>query len=375
MTLPLNQQILELVKKSRNILIAFKKDWTGDAVSGALALAEFLKRAGKDADIACHGFKPKSNLSFLPASLIQSQLKDLQKFIISLDTAKTPLGEFYYDQGDGKLNIYLMPKEGRFSHQDVSTATSDYKYDLIFTLNSPDLDSLEKIFEDHRDFFFSTPKINIDHSPANENYGDINLVNLTAASTSEIIFSLLKNWQKELINDDIATYLLTGIISATKNFKISNLNPLTLASAGELVALGGRREQIVQNLYQTKFVSTLKLWGRILARLNNDLDDKLVWSSLSRQDFLETATDPGEILDVVDELIVSMPKIQAIVLLYENQEKEIDCLVYAVKNLDALEISKKFEPTGNPELARFNLKNISLAEAERTVIEEVKRKI
>ena len=112
--------------------------------------------------------------------------------------------------------------------------------------------------------------------------------------------------------------------------------------------------------------------------LNNDLDDKLVWSSISAQDFLETSTTPAEIIDVIDELIISMPKTEIIVLLYEikdNDKSEIKCIVYSVKNIDSLFISKKFDPTGNAEIAKFSLTDTSLAEAERTVIEEIKGRL
>ena len=37
------QQIFEQIKKAKNILITFSAEWSGDAVSSALALNSFLK--------------------------------------------------------------------------------------------------------------------------------------------------------------------------------------------------------------------------------------------------------------------------------------------------------------------------------------------
>lgn len=233
------------------------------------------------------------------------------------------------------------------------------------------------MYFNHSDFFYSLPKINIDNSPQNENYGNVNLVDVSRSSVSEVIFELIKKYDSKLIDGTLATYLLTGIISATKNFKTPEVTPLTLNSAGELIDCGARRDQIVQNLYQSRFLSTLKLWGRVLARLNNDLNDKIVWSSLSAVDFLETSTNPEELPDVVDELIVSMPKTEVIVLLFEGtgDNKLINVLIYTFNNRDALFLARNFEVKGSKDSARIVLHDYSLAEAERVVIDEIKKQL
>jgi len=371
------QQIFELVRKSTQILIVFKTDWNGDAVAGALALQEFCKKIGKKVDVACQNFKPSNNFSFLPLSLVNSDLGNLQRFMISVDLAKTGLGEFKYDEVGNRLNFYITPQTGQLTANDISTAVSGFRYDLIFLVNTFDLESLGELYFNHSDFFYSLPKINIDNSPQNENYGNVNLVDVSRSSVSEVIFELIKKYDSKLIDGTLATYLLTGIISATKNFKTPEVTPLTLNSAGELIDCGARRDQIVQNLYQSRFLSTLKLWGRVLARLNNDLNDKIVWSSLSAVDFLETSTNPEELPDVVDELIVSMPKTEVIVLLFEGtgDNKLINVLIYTFNNRDALFLARNFEVKGSKDSARIVLHDYSLAEAERVVIDEIKKQL
>ncbi|MFA4871696.1 MAG: hypothetical protein WC610_01375 [Patescibacteria group bacterium] len=379
MALTAIQQTFELIKKSRDILIIFKKDWTGDALASSLALANILKKSDKQVDIVCQDFKPSAALSFLPLPLILTGLQNLQKFIISIKTTDTQIGEFFYARDKERLNIYLTPQEGQFNDRDISTSTSDYKYDLIFIINSPDLESLGEVYDRHPEFFYKTAKINIDNSGRNEYFGNIDLVNLTASATAEIIYDLIKNIEEKLIDEDVATYLLAGIILATKNFKTSNVTPQTLSIASLLVAKGGRREQIVQNLYQNRFLSTLKLWGRVLTRLNRDLGGRLVWSVISASDFLETSTAPAELIDVIDELIVSMPKTEVVALIYEIKEvngAKIKCLLYSAKNnLDSLFMAKKFNPEGNKELAKFSLSDTNLAQAEQIIIQEIKGKL
>ncbi|NCN07860.1 hypothetical protein GW933_04240 [Candidatus Falkowbacteria bacterium] len=376
MALTETQQTFELIKKSRSILIVFKTDWTGDALTSAIALTKILKKIDKQVAIVCHDFKPTNNLSFLDTSAIKKTITNLQKFVISINTLQTKVGEFYYDNDSSNLNIYISPQNGQFQPNDVSTRIANYEYDLIFIINSPDLESLGEIYAKQSNFFYATPKINIDNSNKNEYFGDINIVDITKSSTAEIIYSLIKNFDKNLIDDNIATDLLAGIIMSTKNFKTLNVSPETLNTASSLITGGGRREQIIQNLYQTRYLSTLKLWGRVLSRLNNDLDDKLVWSTISSQDFLDTATSDNEIIDVIDELIVSMPKTEIIVLIYEKRDlNSVECIIYSTKNINSLLIAKRFNPTGNSEIAKFNLTNLTISAVERLVIEEIKNKL
>lgn len=373
-----NQQVFELVRQSRQILIAIKQDWNGDSLSAALALSAFLHKQGKKADVVCSEFKQSNSFSFLPSSEVKAKLDNLQKFVVSVDIAKTGLGEFEYDEADGRLNIFITPKSGQLGKQNLSTSLSGFKYDLIFLINSPDLDSLGDIYQANPDFFYAVPKVNIDHTHQNEHYGNINLVNLASAASSEVLFDLLTEWNEDLIDDNIATWLLAGIIAGTKNFKSTEVTPRTLNLAGILIAKGGRRDQIVQNLYQSRFLSTLKLWGRVLSRLNNDLSDKVVWSVLSRQDFLETSTAPEELVDVIDELIVSMPKTEIVILLYEENVGDVamvKAIVYSAKKFDAMYMARKFNPSGNKELVKFILPGMDLSQAERQVIEEIKKQI
>lgn len=372
------QQVYELVRKSRHTLIIYKKDWTGDAVSGSLALYEFLIKLGKKADIVCQDFKPSASLSYLPVASIKTALSQMQKLVVSVDLSRTGLAEFQSEKIDNRLELFITPESGRLTENDIISSVTGYKYDLILLVNTPDLASLGQAYSDNSEFFHATAKINFDHGAQNEHYGDINLVNIAYSSTSEIIYEFIREYDEGLVDHNIATYILSGIISATKNFKTAKVTPKTLNLAGSLISYGARRDQIIQNLYQSRFLTTLKLWGRVLSRLNNDLNDRVIWSKLSIGDFLETSTSPDELPEVVEELISAMPKTEIIVLLYEegrNSRIQIKVMVYAIKNRDAMEIARKFNPDGNHELAKFTLAESDLIDSERLVIEEIKSKL
>lgn len=378
MALNLTQQIFETMQKSSHPLIAFRKNWSGDAVATSLALRSVLKKFGKPAvDIASDGFAVPKKFTFLSEiNSIKPTISNLRKLIISLDVAGNPISGLHYEMKGDKLNIFVAPEEKNLDAKNISTALSDYHYDLALVLDTPDLESLGNVYHQNSDFFYRTPVVNIDHSPTNENFGQINLVEMNATSTAEILFNLLESLDPKLIDEEIATYLLAGMISKTRSFKSPNVTPRTLGIASQLIARGARREEIIKNLYQTKTIGTLKLWGRVLMRLKNDPSAKIVWSLITRDDFITSGAEAEELPEVIDELIANSPDANIVVLFYEipytnSQETKICCLIKSLKGATADRlISHSAE--GGKDFKQFCLTGMKLVDAEKMVIEEIK---
>lgn len=358
-----NQQIFEQIKKAKNILITFNRVWSGDAVASALALYQVLKKLDKNVDIAAEKFGQGDLYNFLPGySNIQNSLDNLRKFIITLDISDAKVDKIKYKLEENTLDFIISPRDGFFTHDDIKSRSGDFKFDLIITLDTPDLESLGSIYDNDTEFFYQVPIINIDHNSNNEEYGQINQVELTAIATTEIIFNLLNDYSRDLIDENIATCLLAGIISKTKSFKTQNITPQSLSISSQLVSLGARREEIVTKLYRSRSLNVLKLWGRVLAKLKSSLDNKLVWSTLSQHDFAKTGTGENDLDEVIDELIINIPQAKIVALIYESELKEKDeiikatnALIYSVKNIDSLALTKKWEPIGTKYLAKITL--------------------
>lgn len=369
------QQARELIERSQSILIVFKQHYDGDAVASALAMAALCRRLDKKVALACANWPGNNRYSFLPTDDISSSLTKLQQLVISVDTTNSRISEFYYDRQIDKLNIYLTPESTNLKPEAISITTSHYRYDLIITVATPELEALGSLSEKNSDFFHQTPKLCFDSSERNDHYGNINVVELTSSSTAELLYDFFKLWMGDTwLDEQISTYLLTGIIAATNNFKSTHLTPKTLAVASDLITRGAQRERIIQNLYQNRFISTLKLWGRVLARVNTELDDRLIWSQLSQQDFLETGSSPTELPDVIDELIVSMPKVAAAVIVYEEPKSGLFySLVYGGTTIDLGEALKIFKPATSIGLCRIRINQPTLIEAQRAVVTELKK--
>jgi len=371
------QQIKQLLSEKKQILITFRKNANGDATASAIALFLFLKKMGKQTDIVCENFSVPQGIKFLKhADEIKPGFEYLQKFILAIDIKETGLKELSYDVKDEKLRIYITPKNGFLNREDVKTAQSDFKYEVIFVLDSPDLESLGNLYDSNTDLFYKKPIINIDSSTANENFGQINIIDLQTSSTAEVVYNLISKIAPELIDEDIATAILTGMIAKTKSFKSPDVKPETLSTASKLMSLGAKRDYIVQNLYRTKSISTLKLWGQALSHLQHDPTIGLVWTTITHDDFGRSGTTENDLKDIISELISSSPEAKMILLLNESSiadDKNIHGIFTCEKVGDALTLMKPFGATGNKRQINLKIENKTLNQAEMEIIEYIKK--
>ena len=375
MALDERQQVLEQLRKAERPLIAFRRDWNPDAAASAVALASVLDGMGKKTEIVCDGFAAPEHLAFLPQlKRVRSEMAGLRTFVISVDAQKNRIGELSYEAKDGFLHIYLTPKSGSLEASQVKTGATDYRHDLVVTVDTPDVASLGGLREAAADFFFRTPIVNIDHAAANERYGQANHVDATAAATSEVVYRLARELGRP-IDADLATVLLTGIVAKTRSFRSGAITPQTLTAASELVAAGARRDVIVSSLYRTKTIPALRLWGRALARLKADPALKLVSSVLTRQDFALAGATEEELADVIDELILSSPDAETVVLLHEREGGEVCCVIRSEVRRDADALAARWDGKGGRTHARCFLKGKTISEAEQEILAHVREEM
>lgn len=378
MALTLTEQIKTAIDSAKNILVVFRNDPLGDGAAGACALAEVLEKLGKQVEVVGSGELGQApGLNFLSyAPKIKSRLDQANKLIINVDLAESEVGGLSYELKNGQLFIYITARGAPLTRRQVRAAAGQWPYDLIFVLDCPDLESLGDFYDLRRDLFSKALIINIDHHAANENFGQINLVDLKAAATCEIIFDLLSFLCQDKITGECGTALLCGLLSKTRNFKAPGVSAQTLSKASELLALGARREEIVKHLFANRSVATLKLWGLALARLKSQPEFGLVSLALRAEDFLQTGTAERDLLGMIEELISQSPAAKIVAVFYESSrgggEHIIKALVHTHDHYDAKILTKAFAPSGSRNLARFNLTNISLAVAESQVTGSVR---
>lgn len=369
------QSVIDKIRTSNNILLVAHQKLDPDLCGSVLALYHVLLKLGKKPTVLCYEKVP-AILNFLPnLHIFESHPKLLKDFIITLFNPSAEVDEVKYSVAeDGKINIIVTPKKGNFSERDISFKGSEASYDLIITLDCGDRKNLGKVYEDNKKMFEETSVINIDHHASNDMFGTINLVDTKASSTAELVFYIIKGIDLGLIDGDIATYLLLGIIADTGSFQNTNTSSEAFNVSAELVRLGGRQQDIIKHLYKTKKLSTLKLWGKILSKLQIDKEHRILWSNISYEDFKSTDTAEGEdTKGIIDELMSNAPNVDIICLIRETAPgKIVTSLRTKTKEVDSNAIAHQFGGGGHVMASGFTLEQTTLAEVEKNLISAIR---
>jgi len=371
-------QIISLINDSKSILLVTHKQMDGDAIGSILALKEVLEKIDKKVEALVANSLP-ANLTYLNDYTTLKNRVDIQKdFIINLEIGDLKIDKLGYKKSpDGKnLSIVITPNSGELKTSDISFSESGSKYDLVIILGSPDLESLGNIYNHYSQLFFETPTAQIDHHSFNENYAKINFVDMTASSTCEMLVSLIEAIESsnstKIFSESIATALLTGIINKTNSFQNLSTTPKSLTVAAQLVALGAEKDKIILNLFKSKPISTLKLWGRILNNLEEE--DNFVWAKVSQVDLEETGSHPSQINSVIDNLLKTASDFDFVILISETTEQDMQIEIRSLTpNFDSLALASHFGGNGNNQSSSFIYPiHSDFKEESQRVIEKIK---
>lgn len=376
MELTPKQQTTELIKKATRILLTTHVNPDGDGLGSVIALALALSKLGKAVTIACSGDVPAMFQFLKGIELVQTDFTSSKNLVITLDTSAAEVEKLGYKKVDdgAKLRIIITPKTGSFTAENVTVEAGAERYDLIIVADTPVIDRLGALYDDNTELFYETPVINIDHHPGNDYFGKVNWIDLTATSAAEILVSLIESLAREqpLLDSDIATALLTGIIFDTGSFQNANTTPKSFTVAAQLVAAGARQQEIIKHLFKTKKLSTLKLWGAILARLQEEPECRFVWSTALTDDFSRFGAAPTETAGVVDELLKTVPGIDFALLLAEKNGGVYGSFRGTEHGKNVAEIAALFGGGGHELAAAFQLTNTTLAAEQGQLLAKIR---
>ncbi len=369
------QQVVDLIKKSNSILLLTHTRPDGDAISSILSLKFILEKINKNVDAVVPDEIPEE-YRFLPG--IDSILKkaELSKdLIVSIDALKGKIDKISYNKKEnGGLDLIITPSEGNINKEDVAISNKGLGYDLVIILDTASLDIVSDIYKENQSLFSDIPVVNIDHHPTNTKFGQVNLVDESSTSVCEILVSLAEALGKDLIDDKIATLLLAGIVTDTNRFQNSNTTPKSLTVAAQLIAFGAKRSEIVKNIYKTKAVSKLKIWGKVLSNIKEDKENKIVWSSVSKNE-IENCEAKAEEVDegVMNELLSSAPSARVVLLLVERERGLITgSMRTSDEKIDLSKVALLFDGGGHKQAAGFRINDENLAKAEEIVLGKIR---
>lgn len=353
------QAATSAIEQHQKILVIPHANVDPDGLSSALACFQVFAAMGKEVTVICPDVLPES-LSFLPGfEKLEQEIKENKDFVVTINLEEgVEVDKLRYTVEDHKVNIIVVPKKGRINQKQISLAEGDPKYDLLIVVDTADLALLGSMYKEHVDLFGDVPVLNIDHHISNTQFGQIHLIDPTAASATEVLYGWFMHVPafREKLTPDLATLLLTGLITDTRSFQNPNTTPRSLEVAAELLEKGARQQEIIQHIYKTKPLSTLKIWGRALNRIQMDSAARIVWSAISREDLAEMDATSKETHGILDELISTIPDADVYVLFTELEEGGLKASMRSTAAVDVSRLSgRTFGGGGHSRAAGFKV--------------------
>lgn len=326
------KQIIDTINNHQTFAIIIKEQWTTDDLACAISWQLFLSAKNKTANIYSSGKIPDSRFNYLNIKDKLFNQLFAYHYQINVDISQSGVKELSYSVEDKTLKIFITPTHGTISETDVKLAPATPSINALICLGLDEPTKAGVIFNKQSEIFYSLPIINIDYQPENIKYGAVNYVDVTTCSNSEISFNIFNEIDQELISKDIATALLSGIIDATQSFLRGRVSPKTLKTAGLLMEKGADRSKIVANLYQTKTVQQLRLWGQALKDLKEYAGGKLLVAQLDWDNTIETE----KIIGLVDELLINNQATKIAMLILKHVDNKQTMFINSNKSYNFL---------------------------------------
>jgi phosphoesterase RecJ-like protein len=200
--------------------------------------------------------------------------------------------------------------------------------------------------------------VNIDHHPTNTKINDIEVCDLSiishdVASTTELVFHFMSYARLEM-NKELATCLLTGILTDTCSFQNLATTATSLEVAAHLCSFGANIMRIGDRTIKNKSLGMLKLWGRALSRLSVDAETGVVSTAITAKDMLECGTDE-EGAGGIANFLNNLDGAKAILVLREDGANVKGSYRTTREDMDVAALAKKYGGGGHKKAAGFTL--------------------
>jgi len=268
----------EKIKESKNIVLAAHINPDGDALGSSLSLYPILKKMGKNVKVFNVTKPLPMYLDFLPN----------------------------FDKVTDKL-----PKN----------------YDLLISFDCGSFDRLG--IEEKPPFL-----INIDHHISNTKYGDINIIDPKAASSSQVVYNMLKANDVEIPSES-AVCIYTALVTDTGSFQYESVNEKVFEMAAELVKCGVKPDFVAKMLFQRDRLSRLRLLAKAYDTIELCCEGKVAFVEVTK----EMMEITGAIKDDTDTIVNSVRAIASVEVACMLREDD-DGIKISLRSKNYADVSK-----------------------------------
>ena len=264
----------------------------------------------------------------------------------------------------------FLPGMDRFVHDPDEAAA----YDLLVICDCGSLDRLGEVRTRHPELFDRLPRVLVDHHASNTDGGPRDWVDPGAAATCELVALLAARLDVPLDSADgaMAAALMAGIVMDTSTFAHPNATPRTLAVSAALVDAGAPLSEISRRLYRSKPDAQLRLFGRVLDRLEVTAGGRVIHSSLSEADLEATGTLSSHSEGLID--LLAQSESAEVAILFKEAGPEVTRISVRTKpgGVDATVLTGAFGGGGHARAAGASV-DAPIDEARKRVLAEAER--
>ena len=244
------QQVIDKIKNSINILVTVGRDPSVDDLSAAIGLTVLLNKLGKHATAIFSGAIPPAITFLEPTKIFESTIDSLRDFIIALDKEKADHLRYKVD-GD-VVKIFITPYRTTITGDDLEFSQGDYNVELVLALGVENKDHLDASLAAHGQILQDAPVITLSAGTKISELGMIDWHDDNVSGLSEMIANIGEAFKsdKPLLDKQIATALLTGIVAATDRFSNTLTSPRVMTVAAQLMAAGADQQLIASKLQE-----------------------------------------------------------------------------------------------------------------------------
>lgn len=287
------EEFFRWVEAARDIAIGTHVNPDGDALGSALAMSHWLERKQIQHEVLC-AHPPPENLAFLP----------------------------------GASRVRTKPR--RIDH------------DLGIVLDLEALRRLGSVDQVMRDI----PRlVVIDHHVPDEAPGDLRIVEVGAPATAAILCDLFL-YHNETITAEMATCLLTGIMTDTGSFRFQNTTAHSMRLAAHLVELGAELSVIATEVYQRKSLAATRLLAHVLETMRLECEDHVAIGTIPFDAYRQAGATDEHSEGIVNELL-SIRTVEVAALVREHQPGRIRASLRSRGGCDVAAAARKFNGGGH----------------------------
>ena len=238
-------QVVERLKQANNILVTVSSNPSVDQLAACIGLTLALNKMGKHATAVFSGTIP-STIEFLqPEKTLEKNTNSLQDFIIALDKSKAD--KLRYKVEDRVVKIFITPYRTSIGEKDLEFSQGDFNVDVVLAVGVHKQSDLDQAITAHGRILHDATVMTVNTTQGGE-LGSVNWIQPEISSLSEQGVELINALDQKLIDGQIATAFLTGIVAETDRFSNQKTTPQTMSLSAELMSQGANQQLVATKL-------------------------------------------------------------------------------------------------------------------------------